>query len=354
MNRAGLLITGLLLSLGTHSLLACCAVSKSGSAVVNADQTVLIIWNPLTKMQHFVRKASFNSDTTDIGFLVPSPTKPDLSETENIVFTRLQDITKPEIEYRDAAQGMSCGCGENKTAKSVTADAKSAVSVLEQKRVAGYDASVLRADSGEALTDWLKENGYEYSDAVALWAKPYIDQKWVFTALKIAPKDSSSAEGTTRLESPALCITFATEQPLFPYREPKSDAQAAKLQKPYRDLSIFFLSDRRYDGALGAGESWTGKSVWANELKAQQIGSLLQELKLPANAFPEKPWLTEFTDRWPYDKADSDLQFSVAAKQTTLKRDPEIIYRNASVPQDITIYALATVMLWPMWRRKHR
>lgn len=351
MNRAGLLLAGLLLSLTTHSLLACCAVSKSGSAVVNADQTVLIIWNPATKTQHFLRKASFKSDTTDIGFLVPSPTKPELAEAENAVFTSLQDITKPEIVYRNAAQGMSCGCDQVKSAKS---EPKSAVVVLDQQRVAGYDAAVLRADTGEALTDWLKENEYEYSPAVAEWAKPYIAQNWVFTALKIAPKDSLPAEGTTNLESTALRITFTTERPLFPYREPKSDAQAAKLQKPYRDLSIFFLSDKRSDGALGAGETWTGKTVWANDLKPEQIERLLKDLKLPANALPDKPWLTEFSDRWPYDTAASDLYFSAAAKQTPLARDPEIIYREAALPGDITVYALAAVTCWPLWRRKRR
>ena len=57
--------------------------------------------------------------------------------------------------------------------------------VVEQKRVAGYDATVLTAQSGDDLVEWLKDNGYPYSPAVAAWAKPYLGGDWHFTALKL-------------------------------------------------------------------------------------------------------------------------------------------------------------------------
>jgi hypothetical protein len=354
MNRFGLLVTGLILSWATHSLLACCPVAPSGSAVVNADQTVLMIWNAKSQTQHFIRQASLKSDSNDVGFIVPSPTQPTLAESDNLVFANLREITKPEIIYRDVSQGMSCGCG-SKDVKSARAPeaSKSAVEVVEQRRVAGYDATVLRADTGEALTAWLRENQYEYSEAVSAWAKPYIEKKWFFTALKIAPKQANASTGTNFLESPALRISFTTERPLFPYREPKSDAQTAKLEKPHRDLAIFFIADQRYQGQLGPQETWTGETVWANELKSGQIESLLMQLKLPANSMPDKPWLTEFADRWPYDKAQSDLLFDVAKTQTAIARPQQIIYREASaMPRDVTVYALAALIFWPVHRRK--
>jgi hypothetical protein len=36
--------------------LACCPAPPSGKPVVNADQTVIIIWDAAAKMQHFVRR----------------------------------------------------------------------------------------------------------------------------------------------------------------------------------------------------------------------------------------------------------------------------------------------------------
>ncbi|HTU21342.1 MAG TPA: hypothetical protein VMG10_25030, partial [Gemmataceae bacterium] len=46
---------------------ACCPAPPSGKPVVNADQTVILIWDPVTKMEHFIRKASFKSAADDFG-----------------------------------------------------------------------------------------------------------------------------------------------------------------------------------------------------------------------------------------------------------------------------------------------
>jgi len=66
----------LLAALASDPALACCPAPRSGQAVVNADQTVILIWDAATKTQHFIRKASFKSEADDFGFLVPSPSKP--------------------------------------------------------------------------------------------------------------------------------------------------------------------------------------------------------------------------------------------------------------------------------------
>src|SRR5262245_26805369 len=54
--------------------------------VVNADQTVIIIWDAVTKTQHFIRRASFKSESDDFGFIIPSPDQPTLSESGNDAF----------------------------------------------------------------------------------------------------------------------------------------------------------------------------------------------------------------------------------------------------------------------------
>lgn len=317
MNRAGLLLAGLLLTWGTHSLLACCAVAPSGSAVVNADQTVLIIWNPQTKLQHFVRQANFKSDTKDVGFLVPSPSKPVLAEANNKVFEKLQFLTRPEIKQvkRDKSLGLGGGFGGG---------GFGGVEVVEQKRVAGYDATVLKADTAEALLDWLKNNGYHYSPAVADWVKPYLADQWFITALKIAPKDPAKP-GKVTLQTAALRISFTTDKPLFPYREPESDSLPV-LGAKTRMLRTFFLSDQRYTGELANGELWSGKTVWANPLAPAQTKNILDHLNLPFKEAPLKAWLTEFEDPWSYNTAKSDLNFVPAAKNEKLARPPKIVY----------------------------
>src|SRR5438105_2779881 len=76
---------------------ACCPVGPSGKPVVNADQAVIILWDAATKTQHFIRRASFKSEGDDFGFLIPSPSQPELSESGNEAFPYLQSLTEPKV-----------------------------------------------------------------------------------------------------------------------------------------------------------------------------------------------------------------------------------------------------------------
>src|SRR5436309_8226619 len=77
---------------------ACCPAPPSGKPVVNADQTVILLWDAATKTQHFIRKASFQSEADDFGFLVPTPSLPELEESTNEAFAFLLNLTEPETK----------------------------------------------------------------------------------------------------------------------------------------------------------------------------------------------------------------------------------------------------------------
>lgn len=324
MNRTTLFAILLVIASGSV-VLACCAVSRPGRVVVNADQTVLMIWNAKTKTQHFIRQASFKSDASDVGFLVPSPSKPELAETDQAVFETLKRITAPLPALSLGGGGGTFGGGAARGPKPVE--------IIEQKRVAGYDATVLKADSGESLVEWLKKNGYDYSPAVAAWAKPYIAEKWIFTALKVAPKDEAAKKQNGELQSPGLRISFKTETPLFPYREPKSAPAANALTKKTRTLQIFFIAEGQYDGALSKPETWSGKSVWSGKLEEDDVEKLVEQLKLPADQFPAEPWLTEFRDTWAYDRAQSDLRFLPAVNNEEFRSVDRPAINPQNAPQ---------------------
>ena len=86
---------------------ACCPVAHPQTPVVNADQTVILIWDPQTQTEHFVRRASFEASGDDFGFIVPSPSRPELAESGNDAFRELAEITAPVVP---SSPGMSCGC----------------------------------------------------------------------------------------------------------------------------------------------------------------------------------------------------------------------------------------------------
>jgi hypothetical protein len=159
------------------------------------------------------------------------------------------------------------------------------VRVIEEKRVAGFDATVLTARSGADLMNWLKDHGYAYSPSVAEWAAPYLGGDWHFTALKIA-KD---AEGETHnvLKAGALRISFRTSRPLFPYREPDAGTSRSALAAPDRLLRIYFIAHARYRGEIEGGKAWSGK----NRLVRRHHRSSRGVVAIPAT--PRKHWTIE-------------------------------------------------------------
>src|SRR5581483_8027308 len=115
---------------------ACCPAPPSGKPVVNADQTVIILWDAAAKKEHFIRQASFKSDADDFGFLIPSPSQPELDESGNEAFGVLRKLTEPEIQKQPRPSGgIGCGCSAGPGG---IKSAAPAVNVLEQKLVAGF------------------------------------------------------------------------------------------------------------------------------------------------------------------------------------------------------------------------
>jgi hypothetical protein len=316
--------------------LACCAVARDGSRVVNADQTVIMIWDPASRTQHFIRQADFKTDAPDVGFIVPSPSRPQLGETGKAAFASLAEITAPHVR---TGGGFSIGCSAPATAPL----RQSSVRVIEQKRVAGYDATVLTARSGGDLVEWLGQNGYPHSPETAAWAAPYLGGDWHFTAMKVAKSDA--AEPT--VAASALRITFRTDRPLFPYREPDSSAASRQLGATSRLLRIHFISDARYRAALDGGGRWTGKAVWSDDITAHRA-RILRELNLPASTGPAKWVLTEFEDRWPYAKASGDLYFSKSSDQSSI----DTRSTASAPPRDAAL--LGGVFLLGCWQLRRR
>jgi len=331
---------------------ACCPVGRQGSPVVNADQTVIILWDAAKKTQHFIRQANFQSAAEDFAFLVPTPTAPELDESGNAAFPYLKKLTEPEVQKLARPHGgMGCGCGlpEEKAAGL----ARSAVQVVEEKFVAGFHAVVLEADSADALVGWLNENGYEFSPEAEAWAKPYVEAGWMITALKVAKPEENKEDKS--VAAAALRMSFETDRPLFPYREPDSGAPAKALGATHRLLRIYCIAEARYQGELTKEDPWSGHVAWANPLKESDRDQVLKLLNLPEGTGPADWWLTEFEDHWAYRVAPADVYFAAAADQSPVKRPPIIEYVSTSSPPDVTAFALAAVMVvWPASRVMRR
>jgi len=75
-----------------------CAVAPPNNKPVEiADESAIIVWDSASGTEHFIRRATFKSAAQDFGFLVPTPTKPELAEADDAAFKELARITAPKV-----------------------------------------------------------------------------------------------------------------------------------------------------------------------------------------------------------------------------------------------------------------
>ncbi len=309
--------------------LACAPAGREGEAIDIAEESAIILWDAAAKTQHFIRRASFETKAKDFGFLVPTPTAPKLAEADDEAFGFLDQLTSPRLPPLAA---------EVKKGEPVKAAAKAEVVVIERVKVAGYDAAVLAANDAGALDEWLKQNGYVSTPELAEWTKAYIEKRWIITAFKIA-----GGGPAPRTEASAVRMSFTTEQPFFPYREPA----AAKSGGPRdRLLRVYFLGEFRPEGKIGAADAWPGRVAWSDTISVPDRDRLAKLLKLPDPLPDGMRRLTRFSDGSSPRPGSDDLYFNAAADQGLVPDPKEIqameekrraLHRKAQREQWLTI-----------------
>jgi hypothetical protein len=316
------------------AVFACAAAPPRDAKVDIADESAIIIWDSVSKTEHFIRRAQFTSNVQEFGFLVPTPSRPTLAEAPDAAFDHLAETTAPRTVTEVQYDMPGIGCAASPRGETMMA---AGVAVLEQKRVAGYDAAVLAADDPAALNQWLGDHGYESRPALTAWLEPYTKGKWTVTAFKIAANDKNARGVATT----AVRMSFQADRPFFPYREPEDQRIESANPTLQRLFRVFFIGDGRHTGQLGTQPEWPGKTVWANVLPEKDRTRLFEDLKLPPST--GVPWLTELEDRSSPRPGTDDVYFSRTGDQSPVERPPHIKYVYTT-----SIIATLFVLLAPL------
>lgn len=305
----------------------------------------MIVWDPATHTQHFIRRATFDTASPDFGFLVPTPTAPALAEASDNAFTRLEDLIKPKtlVNHLTGIDLTPLFLRFFLLYKAPMAGV-SGVQVLSSQRVAGYDAVVLEADNASALTGWLKDHGYAARPALTVWLAPYIASRWKVTAFKIS-KDG----GERQVATSAVRMSFKTDRPFFPYREPEDqrDQRAGSSYEP-RLLRVFMLSTARMDGGIGEPATslpWPGRVIWSDQLEEGSRARLAEELALPSDQLPNNLWLTAFEDRSTPRPGTDDLYFAPSKTEGRVVLPPVVYTHDDRVPVPIDLATAVLVLV---------
>lgn len=361
--RASIVACAGALSLGlAPDVRACATAAPARAEVAVAQESAVVVWDARTKTEHFLRRAVFRTQAPHFGFLVPSPTRPMLAEATDEVFDRLEHVVLPEIRYDDELTGVDptplSAMVFLRSSRDAAPTAASAVRVLEERRVGAFDAAVLQADDATALATWLGERGYDERPSLTEWLEPYVAKHWIVTAFKIAdpqaptdagldPETAAAVTVPRSLGGGTVQMTFKTDRPFFPYREPadQRDARTTSLS-PSRALRVFYVGETRAEATIGDGSTpFRGKTSWA--------GPLPLHVALPV-AIPPGAWLTAFEDDASPRPGVDELWLDPAKDRAPVKPPPVVVRRPTKLPLPADVLLALGGLAFVLVRRSRR
>ncbi len=269
---------------------ACATVDHGALSTGVTSEEAIIVFDPATKTQHFIRAASFSTrGSSDFGFIVPTPSLPTFGEVDQGVFAQLAEgyeaarprETKVELSSMLVLSRSKGGDGELR-----------GVTELGTSRVAGMDVTVLRATDSQALGEWLSSHGFSTRPALERWLSHYVERGFFFSAFRYASTGSSVTTSAPR-------ITFTTPTPVYPYLEPDDSLPR------FGSLRVWLIAPER--------------RAWLDEASAKDAPTLLtstSKLAVPAtlaSLLPgAKPWVSVFLDSR-HLRPRADVRFEASA-----------------------------------------
>ena len=305
---------------------ACAPAPPPDAWVTIREEEAVIVWDEESQTEHFIRRAVFNGQTRDFGFLVPTPTEPELGEAHDDLFPALASVTRPPVQYVERKVPGPAPASDGLVRSAPT------VEVLRQQQVAGFDAAVLKANDPDALAQWLDDHGYAYRPALRDWLAEYTKNEWIITAFKM-----SSGSNLDELRSKAVRMSFKTDRPFYPYREPE-DMRDPERAGGSRSLRVYFIGAERMEGRLGENR-WQAKTLWSNAVSQSELNWSLHRAGLTGKLERDAWWVTEFLDNSRPRPGTDEVYFVPSSDPSTVSKPPLV--------REVLVYDQATLLPIP-------
>lgn len=295
----------------------CGAMVPSKDAQVSVDrETSVVDWDGRT--EQIVMRLTVRGNAPEAAWIMPVPHRASVELGDPGLFSELSVLTEPELVTRhyfwprshDWPFVGSGGAGDSAAAPSAGAPA---VEVVGRERLGPFDVARLAATDPEALEKWLRDNGFDLPDRLATALKPYVDQKWEYVAIRLAPRDS----GTPLVGSlDPLRLRFASDRLVYPMR-------LSKLASTPQQLGLYVLAEHRMEprGSIGGDAPEVTYAGRIDPRSAVDDTRALRELT------GEKPvFLTAIEQSFPQpERIHDDHQLRAAAADTPYRTK---VYEN--------------------------
>lgn len=177
------------------------------------------------------------------------------------------------------------------------------VGVVGREQLGDFDVARLTATDPDALERWLETNGFKLPDRLSTELRPYVDQKWEYVAVRLAPRDRTKA---LRGDLDPLRIRFDSDRLVYPMRLSRM-AQAAQ------SLGLYVLAAHRMEPLSPIGGA-APKVAFAGTITPQ--GPVAE---LTGSAAPV--FLTAIEQEFPEpSRIDGDHELRATAKDTPYRR----------------------------------
>jgi hypothetical protein len=353
---------------------ACAEALRLGESILVKHEAALIVWDEECLIEHFVRTAAFDGSASSFGFLVPTPGRPTLAETDESTLLDLYSLTEPEDVYVNKFElDPRLSLISYYFRSDPVSAANPGVDVLEEKHVAGLDATVVSASDAEALSAWLQSHGFEQRADLTRWLAVYVAKGWYVTAFRYERPASNirgahgyhdeyitgnveTGESESVLTSKAVRISFPTDEPIYPYLEP-SDVPDV----PRRVLDLFIVASQRMDGMLvdDGSRPWSAHVVYAasswfhdGTYSVDRFAHYDFFRKLGVETRTQS-WITHYVDN-ASKRVASDIVFRPAASKSDVYPPPRPKRFPVPVPVPYELLPLGFAGAWWWSRRRAR
>ncbi|MFO0547604.1 MAG: DUF2330 domain-containing protein [Polyangiaceae bacterium] len=225
-----------------------------------AYEQVLIVHDPESRTEHFVREVAFRGGDQAFGFVVPTPSRPDVGHLAKSPFNALREsfgFAPPP----QASNSFGSGASGNDTGAGVT--------VLEEKKVGSFTAFVLAADDAAGLSKWLTDNKFVSTSRTDAWLEHYVQMKFFYVAMRYDPPkaDKDKKDKTDKsVRAETIRISFKSPVPYYPYFEPLPEENAPAPEA--RLLELWVVSPRGQLLPVAALTDENASTRWVRPMRA--------------------------------------------------------------------------------------
>jgi uncharacterized protein DUF2330 len=252
----------------------CFAPPRESDSVVTDHKMILSISPTQTTLYDQI---VYSGSPSSFAWVLPIHGDVTVGLSADIVFQALDQTTQTQVNQPplNCPPPPNCGGGffgsANTTAGGgTTYDPPSSVVVKSQEQVGPYETVQLHSTDPQALDNWLVSHGYAIPPDVAPIVAAYVDEKFDFLAMKLAPGQGVQAMRPVR-------VSTAGASPVLPLRMVTAGTGAVT------GITLWVVGDGRWEPqnfpffTIGDGElewDWAANSSNYSTLRTQKEAAL--------------------------------------------------------------------------------